>query len=193
MKRTFKCTLSVLLAVIMVLSSLPFTAISAFAAEDMSAELQTAISEYEQAMTTMTTENKLYKNLTAAYNSYVKANRYVDAYKYGGKEITAAEFTALTSELRTNTAAMTEWTAQKGEYKQGFSSGDTQPNVTANNSINILYTTPTEGQTGDTSTAGNVERKLYYSSAILLYDGVTKPRMPIMMSAKNNTNKSRYI
>ena len=193
MKRSLKRTLSVLLAVVMVISALPFTAISAFAEEDMSAQLQTAISDYETAMTNMTTDNKIYKNLTAAYDSYVKANRYVDAYKYGKKDITAAEFSAMTTELRKNTAAMTEWTAQKGEYKQGFSSGDTVPNVTANNSINILYTTQTSGQTGGTSTGGSVERKLYYSSAVLLYDGVTKPRMPIMMSAKNNTNKSRYI
>ena len=193
MKRSLKRTLSVLLAVVMVISALPFTAISAFAEEDMSTELQTAISDYEEAMTNMTTNNKIYKNLTAAYDSYVKANRYVDAYKYGKKDITAAEFSAMTTELRNNTAAMTEWTAQKGEYKQGFSSGDTAPNVTANNSINILYTTQTTGQTGATSTGGNVERKIYYSSAVLLYDGITKPRMPIMMSAQVYGNKTRYL
>lgn len=193
MKRSLKRTLSVLLAVVMVISALPFTAISAFAEEDMSAQLQTAISDYETAMTNMTTDNKIYKNLTAAYDSYVKANRYVDAYKYGKKDITAAEFSAMTTELRNNTAAMTEWTAQKGEYKQGFSSGDTVPDVTANNSINILYTTQTTGQTGATSTGGNVERKIYYSSAVLLYDGITKPRMPIMMSAQVTANKTRYL
>ena len=87
MKRSLKRTLSVLLAVVMVISALPFTAISAFAEEDMSAQLQTAISDYEEAMTNMTTNNKIYKNLTAAYDSYVKANRYVDAYKYGKKDI----------------------------------------------------------------------------------------------------------
>lgn len=196
MKRSLKRTLSVLLAVVMVISALPFTAISAFAEEDMSTELQTAISDYEEVMTRMTTDNKIYKNLQAAYDSYVKANRYVDAYKYGKKDITAAEFSAMTTELRNNTAAMTEWTAQKGEYKQGFSSGDTAPDVTANNSINILYTTQTTGQTGNTSTAGDIERKIYYSSAILLYDGITKPRMPVMLSAQqtqNSKKRTRYL
>lgn len=192
MKRSLKRTLSVLLAVVMVISALPFTAISAFAEEDMSAELQTAISDYEEVMTRMTTDNKVYKNLTAAYDSYVKANRYVDAYKYGKKDITAAEFSAMTTELRNNTAAMTEWTAQKGEYKQGFSSGDTVPDVTANNSINILYTTQTSNSVG-TSEGGNVRRIMYYSSAVLLYDGITKPRMPVMMSAQVTANKTRYL
>ena len=192
MKRSLKRTLSVLLAVVMVISALPFTAISAFAEEDMSTELQTAISDYEEVMTKMTTDNKIYKNLTAAYDSYVKANRYVDAYKYGKKDITAAEFSAMTTELRNNTEAMTEWTAQKGEYKQGFSSGDTVPNVTANNSINILYTTQTTDSVGSSS-GGNVNRIMYYSSAVLLYDGVTKPRMPIMMSAQVSGNKTRYL
>lgn len=192
MKRSLKRTLSVLLAVVMVISALPFTAISAFAEEDMSTELQTAISDYEEAMTNMTTNNKIYKNLTAAYDSYVKANRYVDAYKYGKKDITAAEFSAMTKELRDNTAAMTEWTAQKGEYKQGFSSGDTVPDVTANNSINILYTTQTSNSVG-TSEGGNVRRIMYYSSAVLLYDGITKPRMPVMMSAQTTANKTRYL
>ena len=192
MKRSLKRTLSVLLAVVMVISALPFTAISAFAEEDMSAQLQTAISDYEEAMTNMTTNNKIYKNLTAAYDSYVKANRYVDAYKYGKKDITAAEFSAMTTELRNNTAAMTEWTAQKGEYKQGFSSGDTAPDVTANNSINILYTTQTSNSVG-TSEGGNVRRIMYYSSAVLLYDGITKPRMPVMMSAQVTANKTRYL
>lgn len=192
MKRSLKRTLSVLLAVVMVISALPFTAISAFAEEDMSAQLQTAISDYEEAMTNMTTNNKIYKNLTAAYDSYVKANRYVDAYKYGKKDITASEFSAMTTELRNNTAAMTEWTAQKGEYKQGFSSGDTVPDVTANNSINILYTTQTSNSVG-TSEGGNVRRIVYYSSAVLLYDGITKPRMPVMMSAQVTANKTRYL
>ncbi|MDD6673260.1 MAG: hypothetical protein PUE46_04635 [Eubacteriales bacterium] len=192
MKRSLKRTLSVLLAVVMVISALPFTAISAFAEEDMSTELQTAISDYEEVMTKMTTDNKVYKNLTAAYDSYVKANRYVDAYKYGKKEITAAEFSAMTKELRDNTAAMTEWTAQKGEYKQGFSSGDTATNITANNSINILHTTQTTDSVGSSS-GGNVNRIMYYSSAVLLYDGVTKPRMPIMMSAQVSGNKTRYL
>ena len=192
MKRSLKRTLSVLLAVVMVISALPFTAISAFAEEDMSTELQTAISDYEEVMTRMTTDNKVYKNLTAAYDSYVKANRYVDAYKYGKKDITAAEFSAMTTELRNNTAAMTEWTAQKGEYKQGFSSGDTATNITANNSINILYTTQTTDSVGSSS-GGNVNRIMYYSSAVLLYDGVTKPRMPIMMSAQVSGNKTRYL
>lgn len=192
MKRSLKRTLSVLLAVVMVISALPFTAISAFAEEDMSAQLQTAISDYEEAMTNMTTNNKIYKNLTAAYDSYVKANRYVDAYKYGKKDITASEFSAMTTELRNNTAAMTEWTAQKGEYKQGFSSGDTVPDVTANNSINILYTTQTSNSVG-TSEGGNVRRIMYYSSAVLLYDGITKPRMPVMMSAQVTANKTRYL
>lgn len=192
MKRSLKRTLSVLLAVVMVISALPFTAISAFAEEDMSAQLQTAISDYEEVMTRMTTDNKIYKNLQAAYDSYVKANRYVDAYKYGKKDITAAEFSAMTTELRNNTAAMTEWTAQKGEYKQGFSSGDTAPDVTANNSINILYTTQTSNSVG-TSEGGNVRRIMYYSSAVLLYDGITKPRMPVMMSAQTTANKTRYL
>lgn len=192
MKRSLKRTLSVLLAVVMVISALPFTAISAFAEEDMSTELQTAISDYEEVMTRMTTDNKVYKNLTAAYDSYVKANRYVDAYKYGKKDITASEFSAMTTELRNNTAAMTEWTAQKGEYKQGFSSGDTVPDVTANNSINILYTTQTSNSVG-TSEGGNVRRIMYYSSAVLLYDGITKPRMPVMMSAQVTANKTRYL
>lgn len=192
MKRSLKRTLSVLLAVVMVISALPFTAISAFAEEDMSAQLLTAISDYEEAMTNMTTNNKIYKNLTAAYDSYVKANRYVDAYKYGKKDITASEFSAMTTELRNNTAAMTEWTAQKGEYKQGFSSGDTVPDVTANNSINILYTTQTSNSVG-TSEGGNVRRIMYYSSAVLLYDGITKPRMPVMMSAQVTANKTRYL
>ncbi|MBR2100826.1 MAG: hypothetical protein IJ927_05890, partial [Eubacterium sp.] len=67
--------------------------------------LQLAMINYENKMA----EGKVYKNMSAAYNAYVAANKGFDAYVYGGD--TSVDIATLANNLNTATDNMnTEWT-----------------------------------------------------------------------------------
>lgn len=102
-----KKIVSLFLAVLMVVSSVPAFALNASAAvnsTDVSA-LETAMSNYETKMKT----GGIMTNMKAAYDAYVNAQKAIDAIKYGYS--TSINVASVAANLTNATNAMTEWTA----------------------------------------------------------------------------------
>lgn len=102
-----KKIVSLFLAVLMVVSSVPAFALSASAAVNTSTDvsaLEKAMHSYEEKMTS----GKIYTNMANAYTYYIAAQKAYDACVYGYNDAYVAK---ATTDLTNATNAMTEWTA----------------------------------------------------------------------------------
>ena len=154
--------------------------------------LQLAMINYENKMA----QGKIYKNMSAAYNAYVAANKGFDAYIYGGD--TSVNIDSLASTLETATNNMTEWTKPTANAVQSYQANASDNGVdrAASNSVNILSANrnSTSGQTTAASQEiANCSTKIYYGETVLLYDGETQPRFPVAFSCVRTSNKTRYV
>lgn len=108
-----KKIVSLFLAVLMVVSSVPAFALSASAAVNTSTDvsaLKTAMQNYEKKMQNLQNENVgIMTNMKAAYDAYVNAQKAIDAVKYGYS--TSIDAASVAANLTNATNAMTEWTA----------------------------------------------------------------------------------
>lgn len=178
------------------------------------AGIDAQISAYEEKMSKLGTDGLVYKDMLPAYQAYVKAVRYRDAFAYGGHDApTEDELNEASNDLATKSAAMQEWTDEvTGQFKSKqptFTNNSGQ--LTVNNTSdytyynNIIYTEDCVGKNnnkngGDSSgmaiefdLAGETYVQVYYPNTVLLYDGTTDVIMPIMFMAKKNANKDRYV
>lgn len=177
--------------------------------------LKKAISAYEAKMKNNGTDSVLvYKNMLPAYNAYIKACRYRDAYEYGNNQNAFNDMQVVTQDLQTKTAQMTPWSDNvTGKYESKVpkfvnnSGSDTFDENTYKDFYgNIIYTEDCKSgnydkKDGDISgvsvtfpTVADTYVWIYYPNTILLYDGsAKKPIMPAMIQAKRTVNKNRYI
>ncbi|MGN0457430.1 MAG: hypothetical protein ACI4IL_00470 [Eubacterium sp.] len=189
MTKSFKKALAVLLSVLMVISALPFTAITSFAEDDPTADLKAAMEEYETKIAEMNSSGNLYKNLKNAYDAYTQAYACIDAYNYGG---ITGDFAGKADTLRNATAAMTAWAPQTGTYSGPFSSADnsTSPYATPyyKNIVYAYQMTTTVATDRVCATTGDIiDRNIFYPTAVMLYDGTsTKPQLPVMANVYAN-------
>lgn len=175
------------------------------------AGIDAQISAYEQKMAQVGTNGLVYKNMLPAYQAYLKAVRYRDAFAYGGHDAPSeAELNAASEDLASKSASMEAWVDEvTGQYKSK------QPTFTNNNGQltvndtayynNIIYTEDCVGKNynkngGDSSgmaiefdKAGDTYVQVYYPNTVLLYDGTSNAIMPIMFMAKKDVNKDRYV
>ena len=166
------------------------------------------IAAYETKMSQVGTNGLVYKNMKPAYDAYQKAIKYRDAFEFGGQTApTADEVTAVAEELCTKTGEMVPWSDDvtgKMPSKQPVFVNNNGESKVENDSkytyySNILYTENCIGKNhGDTDgdrpgaairfdKAADVWVEIYYPNTVLLYDGVTPARMPIMFMAKCET------
>lgn len=178
------------------------------------AGIDAQISAYEQKMAQVGTNGLVYKNMLPAYQAYLKAVRYRDAFAYGGHDAPSeAELNAVSEDLASKSASMEAWVDEvTGQYKSKqptFTNNKGQ--LTVNNTTeytyynNIIYTEDCVGKNnnkngGDSSgmaiefdKAGDVYVQVYYPNTVLLYDGTSNAIMPIMFMAKRDINKARYV
>lgn len=192
--KTSKKVLSFILAVMMIVTSIPMLGIVAFA--DEVAATDPAVIEVQDAMDAF--EAKLssagaFTNVTAAYAAYVDCQEAIDAYVYGGE----------TNALDGKAAALTAAVANIGNFTG--KTGTAVPSF-ANNSgnmtdyagtvyNNVLYTsTVTESNKMEAANeTGNVWHRIYYPETTLLYDGTNDAVMPVMGMASVSDKKNRYI
>lgn len=199
------------------------TAIKVTAAYDETIEIipgmdgiNSAINTFESKMASSSTNN-IYKNMLPAYQAYLKAVRYRDAYQYGGQAApTTDELDAVARALQTANADMTVWTDEvTGKFtgvQPQFNDCGTVRKVTQGTDFkyynNIIYTEDcrTSNSGSDDAyngsnwsgmaigypLAGDVYMEIYYPNTILLWDG-TESIMPVMFMAKKTVNKDRYI
>lgn len=179
------------------------------------AGIDAQISAYEQKMAKVGTDGLVYKNMLPAYQAYLKAVRYRDAFAYGGHDApTEAELNTASEDLASKSASMEPWVDEvTGQYKSKqptFTNNDGQLTVNNTNADNpyynnIIYTEDCVGKNynkngGDSSgmaiefdKAGDTYVQVYYPNTVLLYDGTSDAIMPIMFMAKRDINKARYV
>ena len=121
-KRLPKKILAAFLAAMMVVTSVPFSAITAFAANgyvDVATDekvqaVETAMKNFQSVLA----EDKSYSNVGPAYAAYVACQQGLDAYIYGGE---SSALDGLADKLNTAVSAITEFTgikANTGKYRQ---------------------------------------------------------------------------
>lgn len=151
-------------------------------------DLKYAIVDYENMMKS----NVWYTNTKPAYDSYVLANRYLDAINYGGETVDKIKLYAATSQLVNNTKLMKKWekttfTPAMSSYKDDNDNGMryTYSNVCTNllrcSSVdNDSYTVWGAEQGVYTGSNKNtVQPAIFRPSAVMVYDG-TDPSIPVM-------------
>jgi hypothetical protein len=181
-KKSLKKSLAILLSVLMIATSIPFTAV---AASDPTEVVTSAMTDYENMM-----DGTVYTNMKAAYLAYVKCQEYLDAYNYGGKNLgLAGAATALQNAMDD----MTEYSAVKSNVMGSFVND--ADNVTANEYSKVyhslLYSPQTttdvgsdKEQFGSSWTGSNgTTFYVYYPTTVVLYDGEETPSMGVMIAS----------
>lgn len=208
-KRLPKKILAAFLAAMMVVTSVPFSAITAFAANgyvDVATDekvqaVETAMKNFQSVLA----EDKSYSNAGPAYAAYVACQQGLDAYIYGG-ESTALD--GLAANLNTAVAGMTEFTgfkANTGKYRQVkvYANDDTgfdEATYLKDGYQNVLWLETginTDNNDGKQSKDTYSALTLYYPSATLLYDDETTPATSVMAVATGEgswkSGTDRYI
>lgn len=202
--------LAMLLSVLMVLTSLPIAAFTAFAAaaaaEDPAVtEVKTAMQKYEQKLDNGT----VYTNMSAAYQAYVDCQKALDAYQYGTTKNDDGsyqnDFTGALSgkadALNNAINNMSEFVPYTGTAHGTFPSDKdyVSDDNYKENYKNILYsapvtttpvyyaenqpvTDPWRGWLFDDLYASTADTSIFMSTdTVMLYDGVTNPQTGVMM------------
>lgn len=209
-KRLPKKILAAFLAAMMVVTSVPFSAITAFAANgyvDVATDekvqaVETAMKNFQSVLA----EDKSYSNVGPAYAAYVACQQGLDAYIYGG-ESTALD--GLADKLNTAVSAITEFTGVKantGKYRQVkvYANDDTgfdEATYLKDGYQNVLWLETgitTDNNDGKQSKEDYSSLTLFYPSATLLYDGETTPATSVMAIASGEGSwtwgaSDRYI
>lgn len=207
--------LAMLLSVLMVLTSLPIAAFTAFgaaaAAEDPAVtEVKTAMQKYEQKLDNGT----VYTNMSAAYQAYVDCQKALDAYQYGTTKNDDGSYkNDFTGALSGKADALNDAVNNMSEFVPytGTAHG-TFPNDANNaseaeyaeNYKNILYSAPVtrdpvyyaENQAVTdpwrtwilgTLKATTADTSIFMSTdTVMLYDGITNPQTGVMMGTHEN-------
>lgn len=225
-----KRILAIFLSILMVISSVPVIAFTAFGAaaviDQALAEVESAMSEYESKM-----NGTVYTNMATAYQAYVDCQKAIDAYKYGNtfnddKSVLADYTNALSGKAAalteaTNNMVQQPWTAYKGTATGTFEYDDSHVSAEDYASVykNMLYVSrvttnvtsgdPVSGAAydglnedagphGTTIIGGDAgpytaDTRFYFSKdSTMLYDGITKPQLGVMLSMWGNTKPGRY-
>ena len=210
-KRLSKKILAAFLAVMMVATSIPFSAITAFAANGyVDAATDEKVQTVETAMKNFASklaEDKSYSNVGPAYAAYVACQQGLDAYIYGGE---SDALDGLADKLDTAVAGMTEFTGIKANtgkycgvkvYKEDSPyTEEDEPTYLSGGYKNVLWLETginTDENDGKASADDCSALTLFYPSATLLYDGDETPATSVMAvaSGESSTNgrKKRYI
>lgn len=194
-----KKLLSVILAALMVVTSVPIIGFVAFA-EDNALE-DPAITEIKNAMDRFETQLAtpgMFTNVDVAYDAYVDCQEAMDAYTYGGE---SNALNGKAAALNTAIDNIKAFTGVSGNARPSFEGDDPKSvDATYGGSYgttyqNILYTTQTTSANEKSSgKIGDVYHRVYYpSETTLLYDGSTDALMPVMGMASVSAKKDRYI
>lgn len=208
--------LAMLLSVLMVLTSLPIAAFTAFGAaaatEDPAVtEVKTAMQKYEQKLDNGT----VYTNMSAAYQAYVDCQKALDAYQYGTTKNDDGsyqnDFTGALSgkadALNNAVNNMSEFVPYTGTAHGTFPNDANNASEAeyAENYKNILYSAPVTGTPvmfGEnqavtdpwraiplvgTLKPSTADTRIYMSAdTVMLYDGITNPLTGVMMTTYGN-------
>ena len=173
-----KKIVSLFLAVLMVVSSVPAFALNASAAVNTSTDvsaLETAMHNYEAKMT----GGKIYTNMLSAYKYYEAAQKAIDAVKYGYNN--SVNVATVASNLTNATKSLTEWSAPTFNAKAYHMT--TEATGAYSNLIyapsNDTWWTPNDDYNYESGNAFGVKVALS-NNVVTCYDG-TDTYIPIML------------
>jgi len=186
MKKTkvSKRILSVLLAALMVITSIPLMVfnVSAYSVLD---KLTDSMTNYVRAMETVSnTTDKVYTKLKPAYDAYVAAQKQYDSLKYGGVDNGAsAAAQALTDAVTAMNNSAVSFDAYKGTATPTFSDGTTY-SVNSYYYSNLLSSpaASTSNRPMNDNTLQKTTISLYYAPTVMLYDGVNETSIPTILN-----------
>lgn len=206
-----KRILSVFLAVLMMVTSVPMAAFTAFADNSgtviTDAYIEAAKKQMSNFKEKLETPNASYKKVTDAYNAYVGCQEALDAYIYGGASVSV--LTQATDNLKTAIAGIEEYTGDAAINAVNEKDRTDYSRVWAGDSSdlplkNILWSETNysaergaaNGIDGKGDNAPNVKTIIYYPEVTMLYDGKNIPQATIRVTATgdgNAKNKTRYV
>ncbi len=173
--KTTKKIISMLMAVMMVVTMLPLTAFAATTNNETDAavvDLKAAITAYEEKM-----DGTVYTNMSAAYTAYVNANAAIDAYVYGDASIDLATYKNALTTATANMGTVTDPAATATA-----NSRDVDDAISSDYAKMLLYSSKPKDSVYDEGEGNkrNVRFQMYYpANTICLYDGETAPRIPV--------------
>lgn len=206
-----KRILSVFLAVLMMVTSVPVAAVTAFADNSgtviTDAYIEAAKKQMSNFKEKLETPNASYKKVTDAYNAYVGCQEALDAYIYGGASVSV--LTQATDNLKTAIAGIEEYTGDAAINAVNEKDRTDYSRVWAGDSSdlplkNILWSETNysaergaaNGIDGKGDNAPNVKTIIYYPEVTMLYDGKNIPQATIRVTATGDGNakdKTRYV
>lgn len=165
MKKLSTKLVAILLALMMVMTSAPFSAIAATTApKSKLTALSDQITDYRD---NYMNGQKLYTNMAAAYTSYINAVKVYDKAKYGADDVTQADIEAATSDLAAKCTAMTEWVPKTGTQRPSSSTKGFSADSNTNTSVNNATTTYANGWRPFADNTGNKYVDDIYSSTYM--------------------------
>ena len=196
MKKISKRILAILLSVLLVIVSLPFTAITALA--DNESDLLSAMTQFENKAKELRSGDTpvLFTNLSETYAKYVDVCNLYERQISDDWRIekpTDDEVTDALSAYNTEFAKMQTWTPKTGTFAPKIGSGYAQP--TSDYYANVLYSDGASqtnwfangnGRVGQAYNANLISWDYwntiaaFYANNVLLYDGKTAPKFPVV-------------
>lgn len=208
-----KRILSVVLAALMVVTSIPLMAMPAFAdvsSSDVSSSdlnvsaLDSYAKELYDEMTAF--EDKLqedvyYSDIATAYSKYVAAQKIFDAYVYGSGTVSSANVEAAAAALRNASDAMPVFTGKATgnaiptfpAYDSGKTAEESMAEYKGTGFNNVLKASTAE-KVLEAGQVGGIMHNVYYApDATLLYDGSGDAIiLPVLMAAYAQASKEGY-
>ena len=175
MRSSIKKILAIVLSALMVVTTLPFTAVTALADDAAITAYNSAVDAYLAKM-----NGTVYTTMGTAYAAYVDANEAYDAYVYG--QGTASALTSATNALVTatnNLDADHTWT--RSVATASVYSRDSDTAIGANYAKNILYADRQDTLIDENSSnTKNVRVQIQYgANNVLMYDGTNDILFPV--------------
>ena len=208
MKKLSKRILAIILSALLVIVSLPFTAITALA--DNESDLLAAMTQFENRVNEISAGASpvVYTNLMNTYEKYVDVcglyeRQVSDDWRI--EKPTDDEVTDALSAYNTEYAKMQRWNAKTGTFAPKIGTAYAQP--TSDYYANVLYSDGASqnnwykngnGRVGQAYNANLISWDYwntvaaFYANNVLLYDGKTKPKFPVVAGFTTGHHGSSY-